>query len=73
MLQMRLKEEETDLDRARMEIADFAVTALMYLNHSLNFFLYCLTGKMFRNRFWILLTRCCKPKEGDSWETTYAR
>ncbi|XP_067948132.1 type-1 angiotensin II receptor-like isoform X2 [Watersipora subatra] len=56
-----------DLERAKMELADYFVSLLGYLNHSLNFFLYCLTGKMLRTRCRKLLTRCCSSKENDSY------
>ena len=71
-----MQKDETAEQRARMEIADFVFSVLMYLNHSLNFFLYCLTGKMFRARCLALLTSCCGRggKEGDtSWETMFNR
>ena len=32
---------------------------LMYLNHSMNFFLYCATGKKFRQQLFLLL---CHPR-----------
>jgi hypothetical protein len=33
---------------------------LMYVNHSINFFLYCTTGKKFRDQFRAMFC-CCKP------------
>ena len=34
--------------------------ALVFMNHSLNFFLYCLTGKRFREQFLLMFrTTCC--------------
>lgn len=33
---------------AKLELADAIMTAIVYVNHSINFFLYCLTGRRFR-------------------------
>lgn len=33
---------------AKLELTDGIVTLLLYLNHSINFFLYCMTGRRFR-------------------------
>ena len=41
-------EEITVQRHARLELIDASLTLLLYLNHSINFFLYCLTGRRFR-------------------------
>ena len=33
---------------AQLELADAIMTTIVYINHSINFFLYCLTGRRFR-------------------------
>ncbi|KAK3596653.1 hypothetical protein CHS0354_006204 [Potamilus streckersoni] len=35
---------------------------LMYTNHSINFFLYCATGRKFRKQFQNMTCICCTPK-----------
>ncbi|KAH3779204.1 probable G-protein coupled receptor 139 [Dreissena polymorpha] len=37
---------------------------LMYTNHSINFFLYCATGKKFRGQFRALACSCCRNPLG---------
>lgn len=39
---------------AKMELADASLTLLLYLNHSVNFFLYCLTGRRFRRELKVM-------------------
>jgi len=38
---------------------------LMYTNHSINFFLYCATGKKFRNQFKAMVCYVCRKKPGS--------
>lgn len=40
---------------------------LAYLNHSINFFLYCITGRKFRHELVLLFKKCC------SWCTKFER
>lgn len=46
-----VKLHRSTLDRhyhAKLQLADAITTMFFYLNHSINFFLYCLTGRRFR-------------------------
>ncbi len=53
----------TNHDRARLFLSKTICFLLMYLNHSVNFLLYCLTGKKFRSELTDLLCwRCITPK-----------
>lgn len=45
---------------ARLELADACVTLLLYLNHSINFFLYCVSGRKFRKELKTMLG-CWRP------------
>jgi hypothetical protein len=36
---------------------------LMYINHSINFFLYCITGQTFRREFLKCICRTCRRKK----------
>lgn len=47
---------------AQMTLARTVVELLMYVNHSINFFLYCATGKKFRRQVRDLICLCCKGK-----------
>lgn len=40
---------------AKMELVDAVLTIMLYINHSINFFLYCLTGRRFRMELRALL------------------
>ncbi|XP_067935974.1 thyrotropin-releasing hormone receptor-like [Watersipora subatra] len=51
------KEEEEKL--ARMELIDASLTILLYLNHSINFCLYLLTGRRFRRELSTMLNCSC--------------
>ncbi|XP_045194441.2 probable G-protein coupled receptor 139 [Mercenaria mercenaria] len=52
--------EDTEGDYAltRRKLINTIAEMLMYTNHSINFFLYCATGKKFRNQFKALIF-CC--------------
>ena len=39
---------------AKLELTDACLTIFLYLNHSINFFLYCLTGRRFRQELKIM-------------------
>lgn len=43
---------------ATRKLVDTVAEMLMYTNHSINFFLYCATGKKFRNQFKALIGYC---------------
>lgn len=43
---------------AEMELVDAILTLLMYLNHSINFLLYCVAGRRFRGELRALLRDC---------------
>jgi hypothetical protein len=52
---------------------------IFYINHSVNFFLYCITGKRFRMALsracccWYGRYGCCRsPASADAWSTTVA-
>lgn len=36
---------------------------ILYINHSINFFLYCITGQNFRREFLRLIRRLCRPRK----------
>lgn len=42
--------------------------ALQYLNHSINFFLYAVTGKSFRKEFYSLFDVCCKKNNPSNFQ-----
>ena len=44
-------------DRSALDVTDAVDNILLYVNHSVNFFLYCLTGKVFREELHDLLSR----------------
>ena len=43
-------------DRSALNVTDAVDNILLYVNHSVNFFLYCLTGKVFREELYDLLS-----------------
>jgi hypothetical protein len=45
------KETENDAIFSKRKLISTSAEMLMYLNHSINFFLYCVTGKKFRLQF----------------------
>lgn len=51
-----------DKKYAKMELVDAICSILLYLNHSINFFLYCLTGVRFRRELYAMLG--CTGKHG---------
>lgn len=61
----------TDRDRAWMEVGDVLVSYLLYLNHSMNFFLYCLTGKTFRQKCKATLLKICCRRKGEQMQSDY--
>ncbi|XP_013415590.1 C5a anaphylatoxin chemotactic receptor 1 [Lingula anatina] len=61
----------TPHDRALEELLQAITDSLVYTNHSINFFLYCLTGKGFRREFFLLIGIKSRqvmpePREGGS-------
>ncbi|ELT97917.1 hypothetical protein CAPTEDRAFT_223047 [Capitella teleta] len=67
----RAYREETSLSYLITAILD----SCSYLNHSVNFFLYCLTGRRFRAVFVAMVSGCCGrhvPEEKMSRTTTNA-
>ncbi|KAK3600160.1 hypothetical protein CHS0354_029348 [Potamilus streckersoni] len=46
----------------RFSLIETIATLLMYTNHSINFFLYCATGKKFRKQFRALLCSFCTER-----------
>jgi hypothetical protein len=53
-------DNEDDAEFAKRKLTSSIVEMLMYTNHSINFFLYCITGKKFRDQFRRLIFRVCK-------------
>ncbi|KAH3793982.1 hypothetical protein DPMN_147510 [Dreissena polymorpha] len=47
---------------AILKLARTVVELLMYINHSSNFFLYCATGRKFRQQVKLMLCLCCKGR-----------
>ncbi|XP_060598815.1 growth hormone secretagogue receptor type 1-like [Ruditapes philippinarum] len=47
---------------AQMTLGRTIVELLMYVNHSINFFLYCATGRKFRRQVKIMACLCCSGK-----------
>ena len=45
-----------------LNLARTVVELLMYINHSINFYLYCATGRKFRKQFKVMLCHCCSKK-----------
>lgn len=54
------------------EIAKTVSNQLLYLNNSVNFFLYCITGKKFRETLGLILRCRCKDVMGKSDATSIA-
>ncbi|XP_052223909.1 growth hormone secretagogue receptor type 1-like [Dreissena polymorpha] len=50
---------------AILTLARTVVEMLMYINHSMNFFLYCATGRKFRQQVKLLLCLCCNGRIKD--------
>ncbi|TPP64181.1 G-protein coupled receptor [Fasciola gigantica] len=46
------------LQRLNFQLADSVAELLMYINHAMNFYLFCATGKRFRSRLWLVLAKC---------------
>ncbi|TGZ52021.1 hypothetical protein CRM22_010711 [Opisthorchis felineus] len=44
--------------KAAFQLADTVAELLMYINHAMNFYLFCATGKRFRSRLVFLLMKC---------------
>lgn len=53
---------EYALRYAKFTLARTVVELLMYVNHSINFFLYCATGRKFRVQFKVMMSLCCQGK-----------
>jgi len=60
------KDVVTAHQHAVMELVDGALTVLLYLNHSINFLLYCLTGRRFRSEL-IMMCRRTKTTEKQKY------
>jgi hypothetical protein len=54
-------ERDNDDDKvfAKWKLVSSCTEMLMYVNHCINFFLYCITGKKFRDQFKRLILRSC--------------
>ncbi|XP_076458563.1 uncharacterized protein LOC143292260 [Babylonia areolata] len=50
----------TNEERARVLLTHAFVDNLMFSNHAINFLLYCISGRRFRQEFRQLLTRLCR-------------
>ncbi|OWF47147.1 Thyrotropin-releasing hormone receptor [Mizuhopecten yessoensis] len=50
--------EQNQQQRADFFLAKTVTELLMYLNHTINFFLYCITGRKFRRQIFLLFCRC---------------
>ncbi|XP_060081567.1 probable G-protein coupled receptor 139 [Ylistrum balloti] len=50
--------EQTQQQKAAFYLAKTVSELLMYLNHTINFFLYCISGRKFRRQMCSLLSRC---------------
>ncbi|KAF7262213.1 hypothetical protein EG68_01020 [Paragonimus skrjabini miyazakii] len=44
--------------RSAFQLADTVAELLMYVNHAMNFYLFCATGKRFRSRLLFLISKC---------------
>lgn len=44
--------------RLNFQLADSVAELLMYVNHAMNFYLFCATGKRFRSRLLLLVAKC---------------
>lgn len=49
---------------AQMTLGRTIVELLMYVNHSINFFLYCATGRKFRRQVKVMVCLCCRGNLG---------
>ena len=54
--------DDYDIGFARYTLARTVVELLMYVNHTVNFFLYCATGRKFRRQFKVMVCLCCQGK-----------
>lgn len=54
--------QEYALRYAKFTLARTVVELLMYVNHTVNFFLYCATGRKFRRQFRVMVCLCCQGK-----------
>ena len=54
--------EDYDMRYAKYTLARTVVELLMYINHTINFFLYCATGRKFRRQFKVMVCLCCQGK-----------
>ena len=54
--------EITPEKKGQIEIVDAVLTLMLYLNHSINFFLYCVSGRRFKKEL-LKLLRCRKKSE----------
>lgn len=53
----------------RIEVVDAVLTLMLYLNHSINFLLYCVSGRRFRRELRKLL-KCGSGKDGHTTGTS---
>ncbi|XP_033754751.1 growth hormone secretagogue receptor type 1-like [Pecten maximus] len=61
--------EQNQQQRADFFLAKTVSELLMYLNHSINFFLYCISGRKFRRQIYTLSCKCIhSPAKADSYE-----
>ena len=58
--------EEAVADRSVLNVTDAVNNLLLYLNHSINFFLYCLAGRVFRKEFVAMFTRSSRRVDSST-------
>lgn len=51
----------------KTQLVNTIAELLMYTNHSINFFLYCATGKKFRSQFKTFVCYCCIWRQAHSY------
>jgi len=51
----------------KTQLVNTIAEMLMYTNHSINFFLYCATGKKFRSHFKTFICYCCIWRQSNSY------
>lgn len=50
-------------EAAKLLLVKVVCFIIMYINHSINFLLYCITGQNFRREFSRLIQRLCRPRK----------
>ncbi|PVD21427.1 hypothetical protein C0Q70_19600 [Pomacea canaliculata] len=63
------QQKHSERQMAQFNLAKTITELLMYVNHSINFFLYCATGQKFRKQIAELI--CCSKESYSSWTSMH--